>query len=131
MTKPKDKKLDLDASIVFPTEHVRRILEAAREGKTILEFPIYDGSETGEKVYNSLTVIGREIGPGEREPADAAADNKVLAGMRRWPVTVSYFERRQAAASRRRSIRSPSSFTRTASRARWCSTTTTSRSAAS
>jgi EipB-like len=93
LTKPEPRKVDLDATIVFPTEHVRRIILAARAGQTILEFPIYDGSETGEKVYNSLTVIGRVIGPGERDLADAASDNKVLAGLRRWPVTVSYFER--------------------------------------
>jgi envelope integrity protein B len=93
LTKPEARKVDLDAAIVFPTEHVRRIIEAARAGHTILEFPIYDGSETGEKVYNSLTVIGREIGPGERDLADAASGNDVLAKMRRWPVTVSYFER--------------------------------------
>ena len=93
LTKPEPRKIDLDAAIVFPTEHVRRIIEAARQGQTILEFPIYDGSETGEKVYNSLTVIGREIGPGERDLADAASGNNVLAKLRRWPVTVSYFER--------------------------------------
>lgn len=93
LTKPQPRKVDLDAAIVFPTEHVRRIIQAAREGQTILEFPIYDGSETGVKVYNSLTVIGREIKPGERELVDAAAGNDVLAKMRRWPVTVSYFER--------------------------------------
>jgi hypothetical protein len=93
LTKPEERKVDLDAAIVFPTEHVRRIIQAAREGQTILEFPIFDGSETGQKVYNSLTVIGREIPPGERDSADAASGNKVLAGLRRWPVTVSYFER--------------------------------------
>jgi hypothetical protein len=93
LSKPSEKKVDLGAAIVFPTEHVVRIIQAAREGKTILEFPIFDGSETGEKVYNSLTVIGRLIGPGERELADAAAGDKTLAGMRRWPVTVSYFDR--------------------------------------
>ena len=93
LTKPESRKVDLDAAIVFPTEHVRRIIEAARGGQTILEFPIYDGSETGQKVYNSLTVIGREIGPGERDLADAASGNDVLSKMRRWPVTVSYFER--------------------------------------
>ncbi|MBX9774685.1 MAG: cell envelope integrity EipB family protein [Xanthobacteraceae bacterium] len=93
LTKPEPRKVDLDAAIVFPTEHVRRIIEAARQGQTILEFPIYDGSETGEKVYNSLTVIGREIGPGERDLGDAASGNDVLAKLRRWPVTVSYFER--------------------------------------
>jgi hypothetical protein len=93
LTKPEPRKVDLDAAIVFPTEHVRRIIEAARAGQTILEFPIYDGSETGEKVYNSLTVIGREIGPGERDLNDAASGSGVLSKLRRWPVTVSYFER--------------------------------------
>jgi EipB-like len=92
LTKPKDKQVDLDADIVFPTEHVRRIIEAARAGKTILEFPVFDGSETGEKVYNTLTVIGHEIGP-ERAVNDAAAGKKELEGMKRWPVTVSYFDR--------------------------------------
>lgn len=93
LTKPKQQTVKLDAGLVFPTEHVRRIIEAARAGKTILEFPIYDGSETGVKVYNSLTVIGRVIAPGERELTDAAAGNPVLSKMQRWPVTVSYFDR--------------------------------------
>ncbi len=92
LSKPKDKKLDLEASVIFPTEHVRRILDAARENKSILEVPVYDGSESGEKVYNTLTVIGREIGP-ERAPNDAARDQQALVGMKRWPVTVSYFEK--------------------------------------
>ncbi len=91
LTKPSDKTLDLEAHIVFPTEHVRRIIEAAREGKTILEFPVFDGSETGEKVYNTLTVIGRAI-ESDKVPDDAAAGQQALAGMKRWPVTVSYFD---------------------------------------
>jgi hypothetical protein len=93
LTKPKDRKIDLESAIIFPTEHVRRILDATRAGKSILEFPIFDGSETGEKVYNTLTVIGREIGPSERVPHDAAAGLQALAGMKRWPVTVSYFDK--------------------------------------
>ena len=93
LTKPQDKKVDLEATIVFPTDHMRRVIEAAREGKSILEFPVYDGSETGEKVYNTLTVIGQTIGPNERAPTDAAAGQQALAGLKRWPVTVSYFEK--------------------------------------
>jgi EipB-like len=93
LTKPKSRKLDLDAVMVFPTEHVRKTIAAAREGQTILEFPVYDGSENGEKVYNTLTVIGRPIGPEERVPTDAAAGHKAVAGLKRWPVTVSYFDR--------------------------------------
>jgi hypothetical protein len=93
LTKPKDNKVALDATIVFPTEHVRRIIDAARDGKTILEFPVFDGSETGQKVYNTLTVIGHEIAADQKVPTDAAAGQKALAGMKRWPVTVSYFDK--------------------------------------
>jgi len=92
LTKPKGTTLGLEPAIVFPTEHVRKIIEAARAGRTILEFPVYDGSESGEKVYNTLSVIGRVIGADER-PADAAAGQAGLAGLKRWPVTVSYFDR--------------------------------------
>jgi hypothetical protein len=72
---------------------MRLIIEAARAEKTILEIPIYDGSEKGEKVYHTLSVIGRAIASGERAPTDAAARLPALANLKRWPVTVSYFDR--------------------------------------
>ena len=93
LTKPTDKTFDLEAAVAFPTEHMRRIIEAARDGKSIVELPVYDGSDKGEKVYNTLTVIGREIAPNERVPTDAAAGNAALAALKRWPVTVSYFDK--------------------------------------
>jgi len=93
LTKPEDKKFDLEAAIAFPTDHMRRIIVAARADKNILELPIYDGSDKGEKVYNTLTVIGHVIAPNERVPTDAAAGKEALAGLKRWPVTVSYFDK--------------------------------------
>jgi hypothetical protein len=93
LAKPEAKKFDIDAAIAFPTDHMRRIIEAARAGKTILELPLYDGSDKGEKVYNTLTIIGRAIEPNERPPADAAAGKAELAALKRWPVTVSYFDK--------------------------------------
>ena len=92
LSKPAEKTFTVPVGAVFPTEHMRRIIVAAREGKTILEFPVYDGSETGEKIYNTLTVIGRPIEPGAKPPADAAAKTPALAKLTRWPVTISYFE---------------------------------------
>ena len=92
LSKPKQKNFDLDAKVAFPTEHMRRIIEAALAGKTLLELPVYDGSETGEKVFSTLAVIGREIAPDEKKPDDAAAGKAALAGLRRWPVNISYFE---------------------------------------
>jgi hypothetical protein len=93
LTKPTDRKFDLDAAVAFPTDHMRRIIEAARAEKSLLELPIYDGSDKGDKVYNTLTVIGRAIMPNERLPTDAAAGQRAFAGLKRWPVTVSYFDR--------------------------------------
>jgi hypothetical protein len=93
LAKPTEKTFDLDEAMVFPTEHMRRIIQAARDGKTILELPVFDGSETGEKVYSTMTLIGHEIAPDEKVPNDAAAGQAALAGLKRWPVTISYFDR--------------------------------------
>jgi hypothetical protein len=93
LSKPESKTFDLPASNVFPSEHMRRIIEAARAGKTILELPVYDGSENGERLYNTLTVIGQPIKPEEKKAADAAGEQAKLAGMLRWPVTISYFDK--------------------------------------
>ena len=55
--------------------------------------PVYDGSDNGEKIYDTLTVIGQPIAPDEHKPTDAAAGQAALAGLTRWPVTISYFDR--------------------------------------
>jgi len=99
LEKPQQKSLSLAAGVVFPTEHMVRAINAAHAGQSVLSFPVYDGSETGDKVYDTLTVIGHQIGPGERNHDDAAASEAKLAEVPRWPVTVSYFERGKAADS--------------------------------
>jgi hypothetical protein len=93
LSKPGTKKFALQSGIIFPTEHVRRIIAAARDGKTILELPVFDGSENGEKVYETLSVIGSAIGPDAKKPTDAAAQEPALATLTRWPVTISYFDK--------------------------------------
>lgn len=100
LKQPKDKTFTVPADVVFPTEHMRRIIEAARAGKNILEFPVYDGSESGEKLYSTLTVIGQPIDPGKSPVTDAGAKIPELAGMLRWPVTISYFDKKTEEAER-------------------------------
>ena len=92
LSKPSTKSLSIAAGAVFPTEHMRKIIEAARDGKSVLEVVVYDGSETGEKIYNTLTVIGQPIKAGEKPPQDAAAKDPAFAKLTRWPVNISYFE---------------------------------------
>src|ERR1700730_3792146 len=59
LSKPQTKNLALDPKTAFPTEHIRRVIEAAEAGKSLLELPVYDGSESGEKVFSTLAVIGK------------------------------------------------------------------------
>jgi hypothetical protein len=95
LLKPAHKALDVGAAVVFPTEHMVRVISAARAGQAILEFPVYDGSDTGDKVFDTLTVIGHKLNADERKHDDAAEEpdnRKKLANVPRWPVTISYFE---------------------------------------
>jgi hypothetical protein len=94
LTQPEAKTFTLDGATVFPTEQIRRIIAAAKEGKSLLELSVYDGSDTGEKVYNTLTVVGQPI-PGDRtiEAPDPSTTNDQMKSLTRWPVTVSYYDR--------------------------------------
>jgi len=65
---------------------MRKIVAAAQAGQSLLDLQVYDGSETGEKIYNTLTVIGQPIAPGAKPPADAGAKEPALLKLRRWPV---------------------------------------------
>jgi hypothetical protein len=94
LKQPVAKTFELDGSIVFPTEQIQHIIAAARDGKRVLELTVYDGSDNGEKVYNTLSVIGQPIS-GERAPAapDPSTSSDVMKSLTRWPVTVSYYDR--------------------------------------
>ena len=94
LKQPAAKTFTLDGSTVFPTEQIQRIVAAAREGKSVLELSVYDGSDNGEKVYNTLSVIGQPIvGTKEAQSPDPSTTNDQMKTLTRWPVTVSYYDR--------------------------------------
>jgi len=94
LKQPVTKTFDLEGSVVFPTEQIQKIIEAARAGKSVLELTVYDGSDNGEKVYSTLSVIGQPI-PGDRSISspDPSTANDKMKVLTRWPVTVSYYDR--------------------------------------
>jgi hypothetical protein len=94
LKQPQTKTFTLDGSTVFPTEQIRRIIAAARDGKSLLELTVYDGSDNGEKVYNTLSVIGQPIpGTKEAQSPDPSTSSEQMKTLTRWPVTVSYYDR--------------------------------------
>ena len=52
-----------------------------------------DGSDDGHKVYSTLTVIGKPIPADRTASPDASTSDEHMKSLKRWPVTVSYFDR--------------------------------------
>lgn len=94
LKQPAVKTFTLDGATVFPTEQIQRIIAAAKDGKSLLELTVYDGSDNGEKVYNTLSVIGQPItGDKGTSSSDPSTTNEQMKQLTRWPVTVSYYDR--------------------------------------
>jgi hypothetical protein len=91
MTKPKAEERQLEGRFVFPSAQIKAIIQAARRGETTLDLKVFDGSEEGKLVYDTLTLIGgRLVGGAQLEDQLKAAPE--LATMPRWPVKISYFK---------------------------------------
>jgi EipB-like len=94
LKQPEAKTFTLDGSTVFPTEQIQRIIAAAKDGKSLLELTVFDGSDNGQKVYNTLSVIGQPVSDRKENAAtDPSTTNEQMKALKRWPVTVSYFDR--------------------------------------
>jgi EipB-like len=87
LTKPKAQTLDFGHEVLFPTQHIEHLIEAAKHGGGAMQARVYDGSDTGAKIFATMSVIGKE----PTKPADDAQTASALSGIRRWPVVISYF----------------------------------------
>jgi hypothetical protein len=88
LTKPAPQSLDLGKDILFPTEHIEHIIAQAKQGGGTMQARVFDGSDSGKKVFVTMTVIGKL----QTAPTPETAFAEALSSMRRWPVTVSYFD---------------------------------------
>ena len=92
LTQPTKAAITLRPGTYYPVQHSIALIEAARGGQTTLRADLYDGSEKGDKAYDTLARIGKK--------ADAAAlkllpDIKIgaaVASTTAWPVSISYYE---------------------------------------
>ena len=90
LTSPTRAKADFEPGAYFPTAQMMHVIETAKDGGNTTEVKIFDGSDSGMKVFDTLSVIGREVTSVSAETAAASAD--ALKGVRRWPVSISYFD---------------------------------------
>ena len=87
LTKPKAQTLDFGHEVLFPTQHIERLIEAAKHGGGPMQARVYDGSDTGAKIFATMSVVGKEATKPDEDTQTASA----LGGIRRWPVVISYF----------------------------------------
>src|SRR5215207_1920840 len=91
LKQPKPERFTFGDDPLFPSDHMKRLIAAARAGETTFSIKVFDGSDDGHKVYDTLAVIGRRLEPGQGENLEAAARQDGLLRLRRWPITLSYF----------------------------------------
>jgi envelope integrity protein B len=94
LTKPAKKGLSLSARVYFPVQHSIALLQAAKESKASFRADLYDGSEKGEKVYDTVSVIGQRRAPGANQSLARVKNAEVLDEIEAWPVSIGYFEPR-------------------------------------
>ncbi len=92
LTKPGKKGLSLSARVYFPIQHSIALIQAAKAGKPTFRADLYDGSEKGEKVYDTISIIGRVRAPGGNRKLPPVKNAERLDDVAVWPVAIAYFE---------------------------------------
>ena len=97
LTKPRKRRMALERQVLFPVQHSIELIRMARAGKLLFQADLYDGSERGEKVYATTSVIGRPLGKRGNADLPKVKNGKKLDGVESWPVAISYFDSRKVA----------------------------------
>ncbi len=92
LTKPAKKTVKLPSDIYFPIQHSLALVEAARAGHSQFTANLYDGSDKGEKFYETSAVIGPRADPGSVKASAKVANSEKLNGLASWPIAIGYFE---------------------------------------
>ena len=92
LSQPSTVELNLSGPLLFPTQHSFALIAAARTGQRLFQARVYDGSEKGQKVYDTTAFIGTEVRPGDDPKLEQVAKDKGLGELLSWPVSIGYFE---------------------------------------
>jgi hypothetical protein len=90
---PVDLDVPLPGDVVFPSEHMARLIDAAMAGERRIALPVFDGSGK-DGLYEA---IGFVLGPDNAKPSTAPKSSQDLARRRMpkapaWRVRLSFFD---------------------------------------
>ena len=58
LVQPADRFLSFDRQVMFPLQYLEGVIDAAERGEQFYVSQVYDGSETGDKLFDTTAVIG-------------------------------------------------------------------------
>ncbi|WP_109317098.1 EipB family protein [Pseudovibrio ascidiaceicola] len=88
---PDEKKLSFDGSIMFPLQHLHSVIDGAAGGQHFMVSKLYDGSVTGEQLFEATTVVGRKLADPLSQRSDQLSLPNALGDADAWPVSIAYF----------------------------------------
>ena len=84
LTQPAKKIVEFDSAVLFPSQHMQAIIDAALANRKVLTANIYEGAGSGDASDAATAAIGGVKPVGVEAP--------LRKGVRAWPVSVGYFE---------------------------------------
>ena len=90
ITKPDEREVDLEDAI-FMNQHLVKIIENAQAGETFLTAKVFDGSEEGDQLVDTTSIIGKMKPPLRDVEGEPETVTKMLSEKSAWPVSVSYY----------------------------------------
>jgi hypothetical protein len=84
LIRPAKKSIELDGAVLFPSQHMQAIIDAALNNRKVLSADIYEGAGTGEESDAATAAIGGALAN--------EGGGTLRTGVRGWPVSVGYFE---------------------------------------
>ena len=90
LSEPEKEPFVFDGDPVFPALQMKRIIEAAEAGKTLVTMPLYDGTQSGDTLYQTTVIITPLSG--DRVEGSLLDGAPSIQGAAAGRVTISYSE---------------------------------------
>ena len=87
IVKPDTRELQL-GNAIFMTDHLAKVIEKALVGESFFTADVYDGSDNGDELMATTTIIGKKK---IYKPKDETTGFTPLNDLPNWPVSISYF----------------------------------------
>ncbi len=90
LSSPIKSVLSFPAATLYPGEHYRALIDAAKAGQTTKSMQVYDGADEGQSAPDTFAVIGKARAPSADD--QALLEKAGIIAKEAWPVEISYFD---------------------------------------